>query len=76
MTSQYEKLVDAGNAKTSSLSNNLLDLTSRQTQHKIERDNARQNIVCFFVPSRIVKGPTLTRVPLVIDQNSKQDLSR
>lgn len=47
-TSDYEKLANSGTVKTDSLSKNLLGLTSQQTQYKIERDNARQNIVRFY----------------------------
>jgi len=75
MTSDYEKRANSGTVKTDSLSKNLLDLTSQQTQYKIERDNARQNIVCFLFYRVVESLPTFPLESLVLDKNSKQDLS-
>lgn len=51
MTSSYEKLAATGAAKTNTLSKNHLKLASQQTQHKVERDNVWQNIVCSYAIS-------------------------
>jgi hypothetical protein len=74
-TSEYEKLVNSGTAKTESLSKNIMDLTSQQTQYKIERDNARQNIVCFSLPCRHRMCSPPSAYSVALDKNAEQDLS-
>ena len=71
MTSGYEKLAATGAARTDTLSKNHLKLASQQTQHKVERDNLWQNVVCSYAISRCLQGKYFA-----LDETPEQDLSR
>lgn len=69
-TTEYEKLAAAGTAKIDSMSRQLVDLTSQQTQYKMERGNIRQSIVRAFLTILLSLGSVASSCALVVNNRA------